>query len=382
MKRYGILWVALLVYLIALGCALLPSNAPAKTPNHSNNGGGGTGYNLSAASSVPGKPIEGLPYCSVTMQLQRTDWIDRYIANVDEIAALGADTVQFVVDPRMENGGSSMIWLDLRLTPTPEQLGRVITHAKEKKLRVTLMPIVLLDHPVGDEWRGKIHPPVWEDWFDNYRSVMKHYAWIAEKYGVDLLVVGSELVSTEKNLDEWTKTIREIRSIYHGRLTYSSNWDHYTSVPFWDLLDLVGMNSYWDFGDKGHNPNPTVDQIVQRWREIQSDLFDFQNRVKKPIMFLEIGWFSQENVAYQPWDYTQESMKTDLEVQKKLYEGFFKAWWGNPRLGGFSVWEWPPDPQNDNERANALRGYTPEGKPAEQVLREWLSKPRWEVKVN
>src|SRR5947199_5339644 len=51
-------------------------------------------------------------------------------------------------------------------------------------------------------------------------------------------------------------------------------------------------------------------------------------------------FFSQENVAYQPWDYTQDSMQTDVELQKKLYEGFFKAWWGNPRLGGFSVWEW------------------------------------------
>ena len=25
-------------------------------------------------------------------------------------------------------------------------------------------------------------------------------------------------------------------------------------------------------------------------------------------------------------------------------------------------------------------GYTPKGKPAEAVLREWLAKPRWEVK--
>jgi hypothetical protein len=26
------------------------------------------------------------------------------------------------------------------------------------------------------------------------------------------------------------------------------------------------------------------------------------------------------------------------------------------------------------------RGYTPEGKPAEKVLREWMNKPRWTVK--
>ena len=137
------------------------------------------------------------------------------------------------------------------------------------------MPIVLLDKPKGNEWRGTIHPPIWEDWFENYRNVMKQYAWVAEKYHADLLVVGSELVSSENKTEEWTKTIRMIRETFHGRLTYSSNWDHYTSVQFWNQLDLIGMNSYWKFS-RSREHDPSVDEIVQRWREIQSDLFDFQ----------------------------------------------------------------------------------------------------------
>ena len=67
------------------------------------------------------------------MQLQRTDWIDKYEKSIDEIAAVGADTVQFVVDARQENGKSSRIYLDMRMTPTPEQLARLIKHAKDKK---------------------------------------------------------------------------------------------------------------------------------------------------------------------------------------------------------------------------------------------------------
>jgi hypothetical protein len=39
------------------------------------------------------------------------------------------------------------------------------------------------------------------------------------------------------------------------------------------------------------------------------------------------------------------------------------------------VWEWTPGDGGPNDR-----GYTPEGKPAEQVLRQWLAKPRWDVK--
>src|SRR5207248_493846 len=115
-----------------------------------------------------------------------------------------------------------------------------------------------------------------------------------------------EFVSAEKQVEQWAKTIRFVRERFHGRLTYSSNWDHYTSVKFWDQLDLIGMNSYWTFGTKGSDENPSVDQIKKRWTEIQGDLLKFVNKTRKPLLFLEIGWFSQKNVAYEPWDYTQD----------------------------------------------------------------------------
>src|SRR5262249_48934957 len=159
--------------------------------------------------SVPhsNAPLEGLPFCGITMQLQRTDWMDKYEKNIDEIAAMGADTVQLVVDPRQENGKSVRIYLDLRMTPTADQLGHLIKHAKEKKLRVILMPIILLDDPKGNDWRGSNHPDSpyypesWDEWFNSYREVMSFYAWIAEANGVDLLVVGSELVTSENKVD-------------------------------------------------------------------------------------------------------------------------------------------------------------------------------------
>lgn len=362
MLRRAFIWVGVAIYVVVMGCVLIPGEDKSSGATHAGSG------NYSSHDA-----LKGLPICSVTMQLQRTDWMDRYEKNIDEIAALGADTVQFVVDPRQENAKSEKIYLDVRMTPTFEELSRLIKHAKSKGLRVTLMPIILLDNPVGDDWRGKLHPDSWEDWFDSYRDVMKQYAYVAEGNNVDLLVVGSELVTTQDKVDEWTKTIEMIRGIYHGKLTYSCNWDNYKAVPFWNQLDLMGMNSYWDFGTK-EDPNPSVDHIVQRWHEIQSDLFKFQDTVKKPIIFLEIGWYSQANVAYESWDYTQDQ-PVDLELQKKLYEGFFKVWWGEPRLGGFSVWEWPPDQGGKDDK-----GYTPKGKPAEQVLKEYLAKPRWVVK--
>ena len=139
-----------------------------------------------------GAPLTGLPYRSIGMQIQRVDWIDRYEESIDKVADLGADTVLLVVDSRMENGSASHIYLDLRTTPTVEHLGEIIDKAKSRKLRVILMPIVLLDKPQNDnEWRGTIHPASWDDWFDSYRDMMTHFASIALVHHEVVLVVGS-----------------------------------------------------------------------------------------------------------------------------------------------------------------------------------------------
>ena len=79
-------------------------------------------------------------------------------------------------------------------------------------------------------------------------------------------------------------------------------------------------------------------------------------------------------MASEPWDYTVEDVPLDLDLQKRLYLGVFETWYGNPHLGGFSIWEWPPAEGGPDDR-----GYTPKGKPAEQVLKEYLAKSKWKV---
>src|SRR5207248_474919 len=137
--------------------------------------------------------------------IQRVDWIDKYKESIDEIAAVGCDTVSLVLDTRQENAESSHIYLDMRMTPTPEKLAELIQHAKKKGLRVILMPVVLLDDPKGNDWRGVIRPPEWHEWFNSYTDMLIHFAWIAEQNHADVLSVGSELVSSEKEKNEWIR---------------------------------------------------------------------------------------------------------------------------------------------------------------------------------
>ncbi|HWB54770.1 MAG TPA: hypothetical protein VG722_11280, partial [Tepidisphaeraceae bacterium] len=235
-----IIAIAVMVYLLAAGCAISVSTS-APTSNEQE-----PVYSPPANTAAR---VAGLPFCGCGIQIQRVDWIKRYEKCIDEVAHIGADTVLLVVDARMENGTSSKIYLDMRMTPTPDQLGALIDRAKADKLRVILMPIVLLDNPRGDEWRGTIKPESWDTWWDSYRDMITQFSWIAEGHHADVLVIGSELVSTENNLAQWTRTISAVRKVFHGLITYSANWDHYTSVPFWNQLDLISTNSYYKLGE-------------------------------------------------------------------------------------------------------------------------------------
>lgn len=359
------------VYLTVTSCAVLqrPESPAAAQPDHTQPPSPGVQLQRSAP----------LPIVAVGMQIQRTDWLDKYEQSIDEIASLGADAVKIVVDARQENGTSNQIYLDLRMTPAVEALQRLIRHAKSKNLKVILMPIVLLDKPERNEWRGTLTPKNWSEWFDSYRDMIGHYSWIAESSGVDILVVGSELVSSESKLDQWQRTIAHVRKTFKGKITYSSNWDRYASVPFWDDLDLIGMNSYWRL-DNNKEEKATVADIQTAWKPIMRDVLEFAREQNKPIFFLEVGWCSIANAAHEPWDYTAISEPIDNDLQKRLYEGYFATWWGNPQLAGFSIWEWTPGDGGKDADTTNRRGYTPENKPAEAVLRHWLTMPRWQVR--
>lgn len=375
----GLWWLcaAAAVYLVALGCAV--SQPDGSLPIRD------TGSGLIDADN--GKPstarYEGLPFRGMTLPVQHVEDPKPYFDCIDTAVSLGADTIELVVDSRQETVNSDTIYIDVRYSPTIEKLTQIIKYAKSDKdqqgkarrpLRVVVMAIVLLDRPQNSDWRGVIEPRSWDDWFISYREMEKHYATAAADGNADVFVVGSELVSAERYVEEWLHTIHEVRKIFHGLITYSANWDHYRSIPFWDHVDIISTNSYYVLGG---DRNVTVPEIIKRWQAIQGDLLPWVRKQHKPFMFTEVGWCSIANAANEPWDYTKETIPIDLDLQKKLYEGFFKAWYGKRELGGFMMWQLAP-----NTWGNDDRGYTPVGKPAEQVLRHWMSLGPWHVNTN
>jgi hypothetical protein len=313
----------------------------------------------------------GAGYHGLAWQISSSDGcVELARKMLGEIADLGADSVLISTAGYQEHAGSDAFHLDPKVAPSPEQWTEIFKIAHENGLRVVLMPIILLSNPRGTEWRGVINPPSWDDWFEQYRKFLAQFARIAEAGKVEVLAVGSELVSTERYTEQWRRVIAETRKIYHGKLTYSANWDHYKVVEFWDDLDMVGMTSYYKLSN---DPNPTMATLVEAWKPIKRGLLRWQEETGKPLLFTEVGWCSQEGTSIEPWNYyyRQTATPEGLKEQANCYRAFMEAWSDVPEVGGVFWWEWTNTaggPEDFN--------YSPKGKPAERVLRDWFDSVR------
>lgn len=309
----------------------------------------------------------------ISLQLHSSDPNIPFETYIDEIAATGANTVSLVVAGYQENCDSASIFIDARKTPPAERIRRLIDRAHEKGLRVVLMPIVLLENPKDGEWRGKIAPANadWGAWWEDYVNYIMHYARLAEAAGVDMLMVGSELVSTESQGDRWRSLIARVRRAYKGRISYSANWDHYRPVKWWDALDAIGMTTYYDLSG---GKKPTVERLMAAWKPIKRDILAWRARINLPIIFTEVGWPNQVTCAQYPWDYYRSTDKPDPQAQANCFEAFFRTWADEPNVAGILVWEWRNHPGQETA-PDRDTSYTPTGKPAMEIVSRYFRRP-------
>ena len=283
---------------------------------------------------------------------------------LSEIGGLGANAVAIMVAWVTPDVRS----LDLRptadMTPTDEALREAIREARSLGLRVFLMPFVYVETMAAGEWRGTMNPPDWGAWFSAYEAFLMHYARIAADEGVDLFSVGSELCSSERHTQRWIALIGRVREVFAGRLTYSLNWDHLDAMKFSSSLDVLGMNAYFELSPRGAGP-PSVEDLVAAWGPIVERIRKWRGALGKDLVMTEIGYPSRAGAAIDPWNYGVDENPAPRE-QLHCYEAFRRVWGGEPWLEGVYFYRWW------GEGGPGDTGYTPKGKPAESVLRDWF----------
>ncbi|MFH1877652.1 MAG: hypothetical protein ABH883_02485 [Candidatus Omnitrophota bacterium] len=257
------------------------------------------------------------------------------------------------------------------ITPTDESIIHAIKKAHELGLKVMLKPhLDLLDKSDGS-WRGEIgcmKETEWDEWFRKYTEYIMYYADIAEKEKVEIYCVGTELsvTATAKGY-LWKELIKTVRTRYSGRLTYAAHWDRYMDIRFWDMLDFVGINAYFPMTEE---MAPTYEQLKEAWGKWVTEIEDFYGRVQKPIIFPECGCNSADGAAIRPWEHAPRR-EVNLQLQSDYYKALLDVFWDKEWFYGLYWWYWGT---NIHMGGEYNRGFTPQNKPAEALIKEYYSK--------
>lgn len=216
------------------------------------------------------------------------------------------------------------------------------------------------------KWRGDILPKDEEAWkvlAESYRKHILAFAVLADSMDVEIYCIGTELKAMALNNPEyWRALIEDVRKIYGGAITYAANWDSYSQISFWDELDFIGIDAYFPLGDY---KVPTVEEGMSEWIRYKEEIQRVQIEFKKPIIFTEWGYETEEYSGKTPWG---SSGKVNNEVQKNLYEATFRTFWNESWFQGVFIWRWSPDDEFNTGTYN----FSPKGKPAAEVLEKWF----------
>lgn len=286
--------------------------------------------------------------------------------SLDKLQSLGVDSVAIVPYAFMADPS--------RVTPltVPERPGsetdEAVTHAieaaKSRGMTVLLKPQIWLRR----SWPGEIEPDGRDEedrFFREYRRWIRHYALMAEKHGVELLAIGTELSKmTRGRTSRWKTLIRDIRVLYRGRLVYAANWgDEVEEIDFWPLLDYIGVDFYYPLSSED---SPSDEVLRAGFERSLEPIRTLSRRFSKPVLVTEIGYASTRSSWKSPHS-SDHGREPSLEDQARAYEAAFAALADETSwIRGMYWWKWPTDLTLGGA---SDPGFTPNGKPAEEVVR-------------
>ena len=255
-------------------------------------------------------------------------------------------------------------------TPSDKSLKHAIDEAKSLGMKVMVKPHLDILSTEYGSWRGEIAPVSesgWNEWFDEYKKFILHYAEIARDTKADMFCIGTELsAATAGHTEKWREIIREIRKAYKGPLVYAANWDEeYLHIRFWDDLDYAGIDAYFPLTT---NNDPTKEELIAAWEKTADSIEEWlvKNNIERPVIFTELGYVSSDGTNKQPWATLSnpEDQKEQADCLEATFEVLTKRAW----FKGIYLWQYFPQ-----ERWSPL-GFTIKDKESEEVVKKWYKK--------
>jgi len=319
----------------------------------------------------PKPPVEfheGIGYATWSKSAYLLPESDESIA---ELASLGGNWMSVLVTWYQSTCWSGDIHMGEE-TPSDEAVIHAIREAHKKGLKVMLKPHLDIIDTSDGSWRGEIgclKDPDWEKWFREYTEFLLHYIKIANQEKVEMFCVGTEL-STSATVKGymWSDMIKKLRGRYFGLMTYAAHWDRYMDIRFWDQLDFIGINAYFPLSKK---MKPTYSELMEGWVPWVEEMEAFQKSIGKPVIFPEAGCTSADGAAIRPWEHVARG-EVNIKLQADYYQAIVDTFWQKEWFYGLYWWYWGT---NVHMGGKYNRGFTPQNKPALDIIKEWYSKP-------
>lgn len=308
-------------------------------------------------------------------------------AQVEKMAALNINWVCLVVTVLQESYASGRQFRDFEITPADDELRDIIDYIHEKGMKVQLRPML-------ECWDGtqRIHIQFPADnqiipgkpvthcsrWFESMTQRTLHYARLATRAGCEAYGLDSELDLIAGFNQPWKEVVAAARSVFSGHLTSShtptANFEKQLTTPnhWWFDLDSLGTSFYHPVSE---HPGSTMDEMVEHlevWRNHHRKIAALYG---KPYYFGEVGCCSTAGATCKPhgWD---NPGGFDGNEQAMFLEAVLRTFWDEPWWMGMYWWKW--DEQNDRpwfrDDPAGDKGFTLDGKPAADVLRDWYGR--------
>lgn len=295
---------------------------------------------ITVASADGGTPASPEVVRGMTISCQGWGWewsTDDMVEAMQELKSLGVTWI--TIHPYAGIRDDGRVVLPQRWYDDTIWLTRPIAEAHKLGLKIMIKPH-LAYWGSSFSWRGAIafsDEQQWQRFFGEYKDWILKLVHICRD--ADAFVVGTELDRTIHRADEWRAIIGAVRQRTSMPLTYAVNWDKYERVPFWDALDVIGIQSYFPMVE--HDRLPTAAELTSSWQRLLGRLEKFARLHNRKIVLCELGYNRSAAAARRPWEHSNGGRDSE-EVQRRCLSAALEAVDRSQTVVGVFLWKWFP----------------------------------------
>ena len=293
---------------------------------------------------------------------------DDMVKTMRELKALGVEWVSIHPYAQIRRDGSLVPYYGRRNGgKVPTYVTRPIREAHALGMKLMMKPHI--SYWGSFDWRGAIRfesEEQWQRFFADYERWINDLAEACRD--ADAFVVGTELEGTTHREKEWRKIVAGVRSRYPGPLTYASNWSEVHLVPFWDAVDVVGVQAYYPVIDGRADAagSEALDDAVFRdgWQRILGRVRALSQKTGKNVVFTELGYDCALIAPFEPWRADANVRRSSPDHaraerrQRACLDAALTAIENEPTVHGAFLWKWFPgrrQPRDFNKQSEAMR---------------------------